>query len=264
VESVEILDERLAKLFLQQESPLFPGIEYSLFVTGVRDMAPIPSPMLQRENPDRTFRFTGDQDKAPPKILSHKIDPEKMRIHLKFDEAVKPGGLLNPQSYRIKDSTHAVKDVESVPDRPGEAVIVLSEALEGGKTYSLVVDGLEDFFGNAQSNGIEKEIIASGFIVDPYQDILRHDGDPIVQDDRVVDIQFFQNLDKASAEDPKKYKVSGNVVIGALLKEPTHLYLELQNPLKKGTHDLSIKEVLLAGDDSKYGPQTLDLKIVNH
>lgn len=165
----------------------FQGMAYVYAASGLAAAAAITAGVLvfgpDREPPaldrngnrlekpiERTFPFTDASSRGSPKILSISSEERSSRVLLTLDRGVSAAAAKDPSRFRILnrdklDAGIAVTDVTSDAEDSRKITLTLSRAPEGGATYFLRTEGLEDVFGTKQTEPEQKDFRPRQFTI---------------------------------------------------------------------------------------------------
>jgi len=232
------------------------GKSYKLTVSNIADQRKSANVMTKADT--WTFKGIREDNDAPELSKVTAISKDRLVVEFADDSRLDEKSVLDTGSYTFKRGTADldVEDAQTLKNETGIFRALLKvEAMEAGKSYKLVVDGIADEFGNSmeeESKSFTPKVadFASAALVKVA-----------VNSKTSLSLSFSKELDEASAENIGNYSIDGG--IGAPLAatlESDGMTVELKvNELKNGEkYDLTVDGVKdLAGNTLKFTKQDI-------
>lgn len=126
--------------------PMYPNINYTLGVRGVRDRSPERNEMVERE--DKAFHYRGPMDETPPMIEEIRVSDDRTDLTVIFNESVNVATAEISDHYRIAESNVSILSARRLGTDDRRFQLRLSDALPQASRLLLEVTGVEDRVGN--------------------------------------------------------------------------------------------------------------------
>lgn len=152
-ERLEILGAQLAansRGVALTSTPLFPGIQYTLAIRGVRDASP-----ERNAIPDwieTGFNYRGRVDEIPPVVESVDVSADRYELEVTFNEEVRADSAEVAEHYEVLNSNITVDTARRLGTGNRRFLLGLSSDLPAGSMATLRTSGIVDRVGNLSEN----------------------------------------------------------------------------------------------------------------
>lgn len=127
-------------------APLYPNVQYTLKVHGVRDASPRRNEMV--DPVAHTFNYRGRLDQTAPMIEEVTIADDLLEIVVVFNEQVRPETAEEHTNYSIPGFSGQIMDVRRLGSGNRRFLLRLSSPLPQAEVLRLSVSGVKDRVGN--------------------------------------------------------------------------------------------------------------------
>lgn len=208
-DSVELLTE-------SQE----PGRAYTLIIEDIADDSVLGNRISKAIKKD----FRGkSKDRTGPTIARNPKAITNTMVEVVFSDsnALDIQSACDMDNYELDDDLELIdiriKDPDNLYSEAGRTVLLITSEMEKSKSYTLVISGVQDEFGN--------ELKSSGSKVYKFRGVAADRTPPYITyveciDSRTIELNFDNTLDEKSAENILNYRIDGlALVTKAVLKE---------------------------------------------
>lgn len=126
--------------------PMYPNIQYTLRVHGVRDASPRRNEMV--DPVEYTFNYRGRLDQTPPLIEEIGVADDLLEIVVVFNEQVRVSTAEDHRNYEIPGFSGEIMDVRRLGADNRRFLLRLSGPLPQAESLRMVVSGVKDRVGN--------------------------------------------------------------------------------------------------------------------
>jgi len=167
------------------------------------------------------------------------------QINLTFSEPLDRTSAENPQNYSI---SNGVQVLAAVLDDNETVVHLLTTTHQAGVNYTLTVQGVMDKDGNEVRSGSAQNYFIQDSGPDSVPPSLLYAG---IVDARTVDVVFNEPVEKASAENPSNFDITGGIVVesAVLLSNQSIVRLTTSDHQDGASYTMSVNNIRdLAGN----------------